>query len=76
MPCGHNPAAGHYAAVRGIRLYYESYWAGPPLLLLLHGNGGSLADFGQTIPYFVAHHYRVLAVDSRAQAGRPTRPTR
>lgn len=72
VPYGHNPAAGHFAAVRGIRLYYESYGAGPPLLLL-HGNGGSLADFGQTIPYFVARHYRVLAVDSRAQ-GRSADP--
>ena len=72
VPYGHNPAAGHYAAVRGIRLYYESYGAGPPLLLL-HGNGGSLADFRQTIPYFVARHYRVLAVDSRAQ-GRSADP--
>ncbi|NML64368.1 alpha/beta hydrolase [Hymenobacter sp. RP-2-7] len=72
VPYGHNPAAGHYAAVRGIRLYYESYGAGPPLLLL-HGNGGSMGDFQQNIPYFVAHHYRVIAVDSRAH-GRSADP--
>ena len=64
VPYGHNPAAGHYRAVRGIRLYYEEYGAGPPLLLL-HGNGGSIAAFKQNIPYFARHH-RVIAVDSRA----------
>ncbi|RZJ94379.1 MAG: hypothetical protein EOO60_03190, partial [Hymenobacter sp.] len=64
VPYGHNPAAGHYQAVRGVRLYYEEYGAGPPLLLI-HGNGGSIQDFKQNIPYF-ARHYRVLAVDSRA----------
>lgn len=64
VPYGHNPAAGHYQAVRGIRLYYEAYGAGPPLLLL-HGNGGSIHDFQHNIPY-LARHYRVLAVDSRA----------
>jgi pimeloyl-ACP methyl ester carboxylesterase len=71
VPYGHNPAAGHYQAVRGVRLYYEEYGAGPPLLLI-HGNGGSIQDFKQTIPYF-AQHYRVLAVDSRAH-GRSADP--
>jgi pimeloyl-ACP methyl ester carboxylesterase len=63
-PYGYNPAAGHYQAVRGVRLYYETYGAGPPLLLI-HGNGGSIQDFKHNIPYF-AKHYRVIAVDSRA----------
>jgi len=63
-PYGNNPAAGHYLATRGIRLYYESYGSGPPLLLL-HGNGGSSKDFRRTIPYF-AQRYRVIALDSRA----------
>lgn len=69
VPYGHNPAAGHYQAVRGIQLYYEEYGAGPPLLLL-HGNGGSMHDFAANIPYF-AQHYRVLAVDSRAHGQSP-----
>lgn len=64
VPYGHNPAAGHYATVRGIKLYYETYGAGPPLLLL-HGNGGSSQEFGRNIPYF-ARRYRVIALDSRA----------
>jgi len=64
VPYGNNPAAGKYATVRGIKLYYEAYGAGPPLLLL-HGNGGSSKEFAKTIPYF-AKRYRVIAMDSRA----------
>jgi pimeloyl-ACP methyl ester carboxylesterase len=64
VPYGNNPAAGQYAAVRGIRLYYEVYGRGKPLLLI-HGNGGSIKVFDKTIPYF-AKRYRVIAVDSRA----------
>lgn len=64
MPYGNNPAAGHYLAVRGIRLYYEAYGKGEPLLLL-HGNGGSIHDFKDNIAYF-AQRYQVIAVDSRA----------
>jgi pimeloyl-ACP methyl ester carboxylesterase len=64
VPYGNNPAAGKYAMVRGVKLYYEIYGAGAPLLLL-HGNGGSSKGFQKTIPYF-AKRYRVLALDSRA----------
>lgn len=64
VPYGHNPAAGRYATVGGVKLYYETYGAGPPLLLL-HGNGGSSQEFRHTIPYF-AKKYRVIALDSRA----------
>lgn len=71
VPYGHNPAAGHYAPVRGLKLYYETYGRGAPLLLV-HGNGGSSQDFAKTIPYF-AQRYRVLALDSRAH-GKSTDP--
>jgi pimeloyl-ACP methyl ester carboxylesterase len=63
-PYGHNPAAGHYQLVRGVRLYCETYGQGPPLLLI-HGNGDNIGAWAQNIPYF-AEHYRVIAVDSRA----------
>jgi pimeloyl-ACP methyl ester carboxylesterase len=33
---------------------------------MIHGNGGSIAAFSQTIPYF-EEKYMVIAVDSRAQ---------
>ncbi len=48
---GTNPPAGHSFPHDGIRLYYEVYGAGEPLLLL-HGNGGSIADFGAQIAHF------------------------
>ena len=40
VPYGNNPAAGRYQMINGIKLYYEVYEAGKPLLLL-DGNGGS-----------------------------------
>jgi pimeloyl-ACP methyl ester carboxylesterase len=64
VPYGNNPAAGRYQLVRGIKLYYEVYGTGQPLLLI-HGNGGSIEKFTANIPYF-AQRYRVIAVDSRA----------
>src|SRR5580693_5986177 len=61
---GDNAAAGHYLSTRGIRLYYETYGEGAPLLML-HINGGSIANFANQIPYF-ATQYHVIAVDTRA----------
>jgi pimeloyl-ACP methyl ester carboxylesterase len=63
VPYGNNPAAGHYQLVRGVRLYYETYGAGPPLLL--HGNGDNTTAFAQNIAFWARHH-RVIAVASRA----------
>lgn len=60
---GNNPAAGHTAEVNGINLYYEIYGEGQPLLLL-HGNGGSIASRSAQIPEY-AKRYKVIAVDSR-----------
>lgn len=62
---GHNREAGHYVTANGVRLYYESYGQGPPLLLL-HGNGESITSFDNQIGAF-AKSYRVIAVDSRDQ---------
>ena len=62
---GNNPKAGHYANVRGFKMYYEIYGKGEPLLLI-HGNGGSINNFSGQIPYF-AKNYQVIVVDSRAQ---------
>jgi pimeloyl-ACP methyl ester carboxylesterase len=39
---------------------------------LIHGNGGSIYDFSNQIPYF-SQKYKVIAVDSRAQ-GKSTDP--
>jgi len=62
---GSNDSAGKYAGVNGIRLYYEEYGKGAPLLLL-HGNRGSIADFSKQIGEF-SERFRVIAVDSRGQ---------
>ena len=61
---GDNAAAGHYLNTRGLKMYYETYGEGDPLLLL-HINGGSIANFANQIPYF-ATRYHVIAVDTRA----------
>jgi pimeloyl-ACP methyl ester carboxylesterase len=62
---GSNPQAGHYALVNGIKLYYEIYGSGEPLIML-HGNGGSIGAFKNQIPFF-EKHYKVIAIDSRLQ---------
>lgn len=64
IPYGNNPAAAHTATVNGIKLYYETYGSGPPLLLI-HGNGSSIAAMRCQIPFF-SKNYRVIAADSRS----------
>src|SRR5438067_6154146 len=53
--------AGQYAAVNGIKLYYETHGAGRPLILL-HGGLGSGEMFGPVLPQLVERH-QVVAVD-------------
>jgi pimeloyl-ACP methyl ester carboxylesterase len=62
---GSNPAVGKTFMHDGIKLYYEVYGVGEPLLLV-HGNGGSIADFKAQIDYF-RKGYKVIAMDSRDQ---------
>jgi pimeloyl-ACP methyl ester carboxylesterase len=62
---GRNKAVGKYAEIRGIKMYYEVYGKGEPLLII-HGNGGSINNFVYQIPYF-AKNYQVILADSRAQ---------
>lgn len=69
---GSNPAAGKFIRLRGINLYFESYGKGRPLLLI-HGNGGSIASMAGQVPFFSETH-RVIAADSRAQ-GRSADPS-
>lgn len=64
VPYGANDKAGHTVTVNGIRLYYETYGTGRPLLLI-HGNGGSIGGARCQIPYF-SRSYRVIVTDSRA----------
>jgi pimeloyl-ACP methyl ester carboxylesterase len=61
---GSNAKAGKYAKIRNINMYYETYGTGKPLLII-HGNGGSIKDFDNQIPYF-SKEYKVILADSRA----------
>jgi pimeloyl-ACP methyl ester carboxylesterase len=64
IPYGNNASAAHTVSVNGIRVYYETYGSGPPVLLL-HGNGGSIEAFKAQIPALARGH-AVIALDSRA----------
>ncbi|QSX40077.1 alpha/beta fold hydrolase [Shewanella cyperi] len=68
-PYGHNAAAASRHNVNGTSLYVETYGEGEPLLLL-HGNGDSLAGMKHQIAHF-AKRYRVIAVDSRGHGQTP-----
>lgn len=61
---GNNPSAGKYQQVNGIKIYYEIYGTGAPLVLI-HGNGASIISMHEQISYF-AKNYQVIAVDSRS----------
>jgi pimeloyl-ACP methyl ester carboxylesterase len=63
-PYGNNPAAGKFATVNGIKMYYEVYGSGEPMVLI-HGNGGSVASMANQIDYFKTK-YKIIVADSRA----------
>lgn len=62
---GNNAKVGKYITTRGIKMYYETYGKGEPLLMI-HGNGGSISAFKYQIGFF-QKHYKVIVADSRAQ---------
>jgi pimeloyl-ACP methyl ester carboxylesterase len=62
---GNNLSAGKYYKIRGFKMYTETYGEGAPLLLI-HGNGGSIKQFAQQIPFF-SEKYKVIVADSRGQ---------
>lgn len=62
---GSNPQAAGTFTHDGVALYYETYGSGPPLLVV-HGNGGSIADMAPQIAHFRKTR-RVIAMDSRDQ---------
>jgi pimeloyl-ACP methyl ester carboxylesterase len=65
IPYGNNSAAGKYYDIRGFKMYAETYGQGQPLLII-HGNGGSISNFSNQVPYF-SKKYKVILADSRAQ---------
>lgn len=62
---GSSKKTGKYADVNGIKLYYEIYGQGPPLVVL-HGNGGSIANASGHYPELIKK-YKVIGIDSRGQ---------
>jgi pimeloyl-ACP methyl ester carboxylesterase len=62
---GNNDSTGRYATVNGIKIYYETYGSGEPLLLL-HGNSSSIISFKSQLSA-LSKKYRVIAVDTRGQ---------
>ncbi|MBC7422969.1 MAG: alpha/beta fold hydrolase, partial [Ferruginibacter sp.] len=62
---GKNDKVGKLVKTRGINMYYETYGQGEPLLII-HGNGGSINNFVNQVPYF-SKSYKVILADSRAQ---------
>ncbi|MEI6683854.1 MAG: alpha/beta hydrolase [Bacteroidota bacterium] len=65
IPYGSNPRCGKTVHLRGFGMYVEEYGKGKPLLVI-HGNGGSIASMKNQISCF-AKNYRVIAADSRSQ---------
>ena len=61
---GDNKEAGGYKEINGIKMYYEIYGDGKPLVLL-HGSGGSIRNAKPKIDYF-KQYFKVIAIDSRA----------
>ena len=64
------PAAEGFAPVNGIKLHYESFGRGEPVILL-HGGLANVNYWGNQVPE-LAKHYRVIVMDSRGH-GRSTR---
>lgn len=62
---GNNKEIGKMMDVIGVKLYYEIYGQGEPLLLI-HGNNSSMASFKNQLDV-LAKKYQVIALDSRGQ---------
>ena len=56
---------GKYLDVNGVKLYYETYGEGEPLLMI-HGNGGSFSCFENQVLEF-SKHFKVVLVDCRGR---------
>jgi pimeloyl-ACP methyl ester carboxylesterase len=63
IPYGENLERGSFTNVNGIKLYFEVYGSGQTMLII-HGNGQSIASMKDQVKFF-SDHYHVIAADSR-----------
>ncbi|MGE8158592.1 alpha/beta fold hydrolase [Paraburkholderia sp. NPDC080076] len=68
------PSDEGYAEHEGARIWYASYGAGAPVILL-HGGLGHSGNWGYQVPALLGAGHRVVVVDSRGH-GRSTRDAR
>jgi len=62
-----------YSEVNGIKMYYEIYGQGKPLVLI-HGGGSTIqTSFGNIIPY-LANHRQIIAIEMQAHGRTGDRP--
>jgi len=71
LPAG---GASGYAPHDGARIFWRSYGAGSPVILL-HGGLANGEYWGSQVPALVRDHHRVILIDSRGH-GRSTRDER
>jgi pimeloyl-ACP methyl ester carboxylesterase len=65
IPYGNNNEVGKYIFINGVKLYYETYGEGKPLLLL-HGNFTPTRGWAPQIEYF-SKKYKVYSIDCRGR---------
>lgn len=69
-----SPSKSGYAPINGIKMYYQVYGEGKPLVLL-HGGGSTIdISFGRVIP-MLAKHRKVIAVELQAHGRTNDRDT-
>lgn len=67
MPALPTPTESGYADVNGIKLWYQTYGEGDPLVLI-HGGFGSVEMFGPNLA-LLAEHRKVIGVDLQGHGG-------
>jgi pimeloyl-ACP methyl ester carboxylesterase len=60
---GNNAAVGKFVNNKGVKVYYETYGKGKPLVFI-HGNGGSIQGRASFIEHF-SKTYKVIVMDNR-----------
>ena len=65
------PVQSGYVPVGGVKIWYATFGAGSPVLLL-HGGLANSDYWGDQVPALVADHHQVIVIDTRGH-GRSTR---